>query len=57
MKIENDNASSDNRRNPSGQSRREYAKPRLIKYGDVAKLTAGSNGNLGDAAGINMTRS
>jgi hypothetical protein len=25
-----------------------YIKPKLIKYGDVAKLTAGSSGDQGD---------
>jgi len=55
MKLENFNPPLSTSQIASVQLRREYLKPRLIKYGDVAKLTAGSAGTKGDGGTMVMS--
>ena len=46
------------RRTVAGASKRPYAAPRLVRYGDVAHLTrtAGPPGKLKDNPNVNKTR-
>lgn len=34
------------------QNRREWARPTLVEYGHLAKLTRGSSGNKGESGGM-----
>jgi hypothetical protein len=39
---------------PSDEPKRAYEVPRLIRYGDVAKLTEGIGGSIDDLLGLGM---
>jgi hypothetical protein len=55
MKLEETKTSLGGSGSPSTVRRSDYLKPKLIKYGDVAKLTAGSaGGHFGDAQSMAM---
>jgi len=36
------------------QRKKAYHSPKMVEYGNVAKLTQGSSGSVGDGAGMNM---
>jgi hypothetical protein len=55
MKNESDATATNKPLRESIHGQREYLKPRLIRYGDVAKLTAGSGGGGQDGGG-SMTK-
>jgi hypothetical protein len=35
-------------------ARKPYTPPQMIEYGQIAKLTRGSSGTVGDGTGMNM---
>jgi hypothetical protein len=37
-----------------GPKKKAYTAPRMVEYGNVAKLTQGGTGTVGDAQGMNM---
>jgi hypothetical protein len=36
------------------QRKKAYHSPKMVEYGNVAKLTQGSSGTVGDGTGMNM---